>query len=304
MADQIPGENEKQPEKEAHRENVALTLDTLPRKIVSLILATMTIDVNVPYEVSPPTFQTSATRKKEDASARRDLVSLCLVSKRMISKARPTLYRNILIDEPDTLILLYRTLLEKPQLGIFVKRMSLNIFHGGKYNSFEYRELCRSINLRPLLSYAQNGFEELWKTTHVRDACEGYEITLERLYTLHFKVLSRTRNLESLDLNVEPQAELRSTLMDTRSIYFRVVSRVLRSLWRETSPSLSRLKELQLIGKETVCAHRSNRWGCVALICRCFLSLPELEQLVWLNHAYGWFDAFSRRTVSGKPCVL
>ncbi|KAG6355639.1 hypothetical protein INS49_003601 [Diaporthe citri] len=300
MADQIPAENEKKPEKEAQRENAALTLDTLPRNITSLILATITIDVNVPYVVSPSTFQTSATRKKEDASARRDLVSLCMVSKRMISKTRPALYRNILIDDLDTLILLYRTFLEKPQLGIFVKRMSLNICHGDKDYNSDYGELCRSINLRPLLSYAQNGFEELRKTTHARRATEFYEIALERLYTLHFKVLSRTRNLESLDLNVHPQTEMRNICMDTQPIYLDVVGRVLRSLWRETSPCLSRLKELQLIGKEKACAYRGNRWGYAALICRCFLSLPELEQLVWFNHAHGWFDAFSRRTVSGS----
>lgn len=298
MADQIPAENEKQPEKEAHRENAALTLETLPPKIASLVLAKITIDVNVPYVVSPSTFQTSATRKKEDASARRDLVSLCLVSKRMSSKARPALYRNILVDDPDTLVLLCRTFLEKPQFGIFVKRMSLNICLGDKDYYCDYGELRRSINL----SYAQNGFEELWKTTRARDVRECSEITLERLYTLHFKVLSRTRNLESLDLNVQPQTEMRNFCMDTHSDYLEVVSRVLRSLWRETSPSLSRLKELQLIGKEEVCAYRGHRWGSVALICRCFLSLPELEQLVWFNHAYGWFDAFSRRTVSGKPC--
>lgn len=300
MADQIAAENEKKPEEEADRANgsrKALTLDTLPRKIISLILATMTIDVNVPYTVSRSTFETPATRKEEDASARRDLVSLCLVSKRMVSNARPALYRNILVDDADTLVLLYRTFLEKPQLAIFVKRMSLNIWH--------YMEGLAGdgvwvypIDLRPIISHAQNGFEELLKTTHASSPYEMSEISLETLYTLHFRVLSRTRNLESLDFNVHPQ---KSYSVYSDCMYLEVVGRVLRSQWEETSPCLSRLKQLQLIGRERMHPFWGLRWRFAALICRHFLSLPKLEQLAWFNHAHGWFDTFSRRTVSGKP---
>lgn len=301
MADQIAAENEKKPEEEAGRANgsrKALTLDTLPRKIISLILATMTIDVNVPYTVSRSTFETPATRKEEDASARRDLVSLCLVSKRMVSNARPALYRNILIDDADTLVLLYRTFLEKPLLGIFVKRMSLNIRHEVKGWVGDSKGVY-PVNLNPIISYAQNGFEELLKTTHARSAYKMSENSLERLYTLHFRVLSRTRNLESLDFNVHPQESSYEDCM-----YLKVVGRVLRSQWEETSPCLSRLKQLQLIGREEARTFWGLRWRFAALICRHFLSLPKVEQLAWFNHTHGWFDTFSSRTVAGKPWIV
>lgn len=55
---------------------------------------------------------------------------------------------------------------------------------------------------------------------------------------------------------------------------------------------------------EEGCAFWNRRGRSAARICRSFLTLPKLEQLVWLNHSHHWFDAFSRRMVSGKQWML
>lgn len=313
MADHTAAENKKTPEKEAHRENAShevLKLDTLPRKITSLVLAAMTIDVSVPYVVSRSTLQTPATRKKEDASARRDLRSLCMVSKRMVSKARPALYRNILVNDAETLVLLYRTFLEKPQLGIFVKRMSLDICESaeplpvdGHYVPIKILGgLVPAVDIRPLLSYAQHGFGDHLAVDYVRGLHAYNEISLERLYTLQVRVLGRTNGLESLDWNLHPQSKNDNTLsVHSTPMFMTVVDRVLGSLWNEISPRLSRLKELQLIGKEQNYAFMGLRVRFAALICRYFLTLPRLQQIAWFNHAHGWFDAFWGRWMSRKP---
>lgn len=311
MADHTTSENEKTLEEEAHRRiasHEVLTLETLPRKITSLILAAMTIDVSVPYVVSRSTLQTPATRKKEDASARRDLRSLCMVSKRMVSKARPALYRNILVKDAGTLVLLYRTFLEKPQLGIFVKRMSLDICESAEALPVDgpgvpiiiLGGLVPAVDTSPPLSYAQHGFGDHLAVDYVRGFDAYNEISLERLYILQFGVLCRTNGLESLDWNLHPQSKNDNT--HSNPILETVVNRVLGSLWNEISPRLSRLKELQLIGKEQNCAaFMGLRVQFAALICRYFLTLPRLQQIVWFNHAHGWFDAFSCRWMSCKP---
>lgn len=314
MADHTLSGNEKTLEEEAHRRiasHEVLTLETLPRKITSLILAAMTIDVSVPYVVSRSTLQTPATRKNEDASARRDLRSLCMVSKRMVSKARPALYRNVLVNDAATLVLLYRTFLEKPQLGIFVKRMSLDICEsdepppadGSRIRLRVATGMPPEVDIEPL-SHAQHGFPDHLTMVYTRRGTPYDNIAvrsaLEKLYTLQFKVLSRTSKLESLDWNLHPQSRNDDTHMHLHAIYTEAVHCVLRSLWNETSPCLSRLKELQLIGKEKYCAVQGSRAVFAALICRCFLTLPRLQQIVWFNHAHSWFDAFSRLLICGE----
>lgn len=302
IADQMATADEKKPEEDApKKKGPPAPLETLPREIISLILATITIDVNEPYVVSRSTLQTQAARMEQDASARRDLTSLCRVSKRMVSKARPALYRNILIDNANTLVLLYRTFLKKPQLGIFIKRLSLNIRPGGKSSVDKGQSLC-CIDITPLLEFAHHGFPEHLTVDHGRGPTGTYEIFLERLYTLQLRVLRFTKHLESLDISLHHQPDL--SFVDTERVDLKVARAVLRPLWKETSPCLSRLRELHLIGKEKYCARWGHRWWFAALICRYFLKLPNLEKLVWFNHAHGWFDAFSPRLGFGKHCMF
>lgn len=193
-----------------------LTLETLPNEIISSIAVMMTVDTNVPYVVSRPELSTSAKRKQEDANARQDLISLCMVSKRMASNLQKALYQNVLITHANTLILLYRTFLENPELGVYVKRMSLNIDHGSEhidlflgfprhlFDSNPYFSNGSPIDLSPLLSQAcaQRGLGEHFTEAVSRHAYS--KIPVEMFFTLQFRVLSHTSNLESLDFNVHP----------------------------------------------------------------------------------------------------
>ncbi|KAG8166074.1 hypothetical protein KVR01_004626 [Diaporthe batatas] len=272
MTDQAPAQDANEPEQEDRGDIGPFTLDTLPRKIISMILATMTVDPKEPYELDRSTLEPSATREEQDASARRDLASLCLVSKWMASQVRPALYRNILIRNSDTLVYLYRTFLEKPQFGMLVKRMTLD--HGFSSHLTVEREV---------------------------DITQFYEIVVEKLYTLQFRVLSHTSRLEFLDFNVQPLSRDTAQVYVLRhSIYMEVIGRVFLSLWDETSPYLASVKELQLLGRETPHSSidRPNHYA--AWVCRRFLTLPKLNRLVWFNHDRGWFDTFPRRMLYGK----
>lgn len=236
-----------------------------------------------------------------------------MVSKWMASEARPALYRNILINDAETLVFLYRTFLEKPQLGKLVKRMSLDICEpdepppadGSRIRRRVTTGMPPEVDLEPLLSHAQHGFADHLTMVYTRRGTPYDNIAvrpaLEKLYTLQFRVLSRTSELESLDWNLHPQSRKDDTHMYLHAIYTEAVHRVLRSLWNETSPCLSRLKELQLIGKEYNCAVWGRRADFAALICRCFLTLPRLQQIDWFNHAHSWLDAFSRLLMCGEP---
>ncbi|KAH8780141.1 hypothetical protein F5883DRAFT_517083 [Diaporthe sp. PMI_573] len=100
-ADQMTAEDGKTLDKESREKpasHALLTLETLPNEIIASIAAMLTVDIDAPYVVSRPTLSTSATRKQEDANARRDLIRLCMVSKRIASNAQKALYRNVLIE--------------------------------------------------------------------------------------------------------------------------------------------------------------------------------------------------------------
>lgn len=184
MADQLPAQDANQPEQDDRKDFRPLTLDTLPRKIISMILATMTVDPSEPYVLERSTLRPSATREEQDASARRDLASLCLVSKRMASEVRPALYQNLLIRDSDTLVHLYRTFLEKPHFGIFVKRMTLDVCHGreDRGGNFVYG-LIPNVYLSPILSYPQHGFpSHLTVDQKCYSYVRFYEIAVEKLY--------------------------------------------------------------------------------------------------------------------------
>lgn len=314
MADQMKVENGKGIEQETHETatpHEVVTLETLPNEIISSIAVEMLVDIEVPC-VDFRTRRDHEDYNRDEFLARQDLTSFCMASKRIAPSAQKALYRNILIADVDTLILLYRTFLRNPKLGIYVNRMSFNIYHKCRYSEYLPDDGFESdpIDLRPLLSCTQHGLGEHLTAVGSGSEVTGLEIVLEMLYTLQFRVLNCTTNLRSLDLNVHPQLfenppilidDLYDGYMD--AAYAAPVSRVLCSQWKYALPSLLRLKRLQLIGNE-----RSFRTGersdFVASICKRFLTLPKLEQLVWFDHAEGWFDTFAPSTMHGKSYVL
>lgn len=302
----------------ATAENIPDDFDRIPNEIISLIANKLTVDIHAPYVPYGSEERTLPVRD-EHINPRRDLMSLCLVSRRMRFIAQKALYRNIFITDADTLVLLYRSFLENLGknrvlgnriLGNYVKQMSLNISHTGDLTDVDNVRVYESakIDLGPILTNdggLNHGLGEHLTAAAEDNRIAPCKIPIAILYTLQFKVLGCTRNLESLDLNVHPQYTPGSTyerynMDDTHS---EVVSEVLHSMWwEETSLCLMSLKKLHLIRAENPpWAARSNF---VALICRCFLTLPKLEQLIWFNHSSGWLDELPRRMVSGKPWTI
>lgn len=301
-----PHEHELWPE--AREENIPelSTLEKLPRRIIYLITAAVTVDIQAPY--LPYGYLRRGERIRQiDAGARRGLASLCLVSKPIFSRAQRALYRNILITDAKTLVLLYRSFLGNPKLGSYVRQMGLNIDHRGSFvgiGTFEVYE-SHPIDLSPLL-YGNKFEHELGQhltSPFVGNRLAPHKVPIELLYTLQFRVLSCTSHLKSLDLNVHPQVPIfwtyESHNMD--NIHMGVVTRVLHSLWPKTSRSLGSLKKLQLIGKED--PDLGARSPFVALISKHFLELPSLEQLSWINHSDGWLDGLPNPWASGMSRI-
>lgn len=263
----------------------------------------LTVDIQTPYVPIGNKSETSADHKEKNINACRDLRSLCLVSKRIYSIAREALYRNILATELDTLCLLFRSFLENPKLGNYTKRMTFNIQHEGHYfcHRHVFSRANNQIDLRLVRAFAQHGLNLSAADASSRVA-DG-DNPVEQLYRLQFKVLNCTSNIESLDINVHSCLSPRSFDLENRDL--ETVTEVLRSLWDETSPCLSRLKKLQLIGKEDFPQGRGVRFGFVALLCRRLLALPKLEQLSWLYPTGGWLDILPNRNgLQGEPHIV
>lgn len=300
-----------------------LTLDKIPNEISSLITRMLTVDCDapyVPYESSPwPTTDYSYDYDNM-AESRQGLVSLCLVSRRMVEITQPALYRNVFIRDAKTLVLLYRSFLENPYLGSRVRHLNLNISHRGSWVHVGGKDVYESneLDLSPILYWnvRLNQYELVHDLGAYLTApftgsrLAPHKTPIEILYTLQFRVLRCTRNLDSLILNVHPHSIHRSLTAAQRltegqrahnmgRVHFEVVSGVLRSMWEDISPCLASLKKLCLMGKES--PYVRVRSDFVSLIYRSFLTLPKLEQLIWFNHAAGWFDGMPNRVVSGKP---
>ncbi|KAL1870219.1 hypothetical protein Daus18300_005284 [Diaporthe australafricana] len=281
-------DNEWQPTQEVSN------LDTIPTEVISLIAIALTVDIQTPYVPFGHKSETSAAHKEKNINACRNLRSLCLVSKRMYFVSREALYRNILATEADTLCLLFRSFLENPKLGTYIKRITFNIRHKGSYSCHRdaFFGANNQIDLRLIRVFAQHGLEQCTRAAEGNSKKFALDNPVEILYKLQFKILSCTSNLEWLDINVHPHSFGYGLLED---VYSAAVTEVLRSLWDETSPCLSRLKNLHLIGKELSSRGRRIRNGFVALLCRRFLALPKLEQLSWFYPLDGWLDILPNR---------
>lgn len=282
-----------------------LTLDTIPDEIILLIAMAMAVDIHKPYvpydnHPNPPTI--------EGDKCRQGLLNLCLVSKHMHNVAQEALYKNILIPDANTLVLLYRSFLENPDLGIHVKQMSLSILNDGDSAGFGDGQVYQSaeIDLVPILDWNDElGQYELpydlrkhLATPFAGSRLAPHKTSIQLLYVLQFRVLSHTRNLNSLDLCVHPQYTPNDTyeLYNMDDIYLEIANGVLSSMWEDISRCLANLKKLRLTGREYPL--RSDFMG---LMCRCFLALPELDQLIWFNDAPGWFNGMSNMGLSGRP---
>lgn len=131
-------------------------------------------------------------------------------------------------------------------------------------------------------------------------------IPAEIFFTMQFRVLGHTSNLESLDVNIQPCLPFIRTYnqMEMNEESWEEVGAVISSLWEEVLPYLSGVKKLQLIGNyelneieaESIVMARqlfSTR------VCR-LLKLPNLEQLVWINYTSRWFSTLPFLIESGK----
>ncbi|KAI3395601.1 hypothetical protein diail_1039 [Diaporthe ilicicola] len=304
MADDLKKDNN-----EGQHSQEMLKLDTLPNEIISQIATALTVDPQAPYRPFGPKCRTAADRKEQDDHARRHLGSLCLVSKQMYSSAREALYRNILMTDANSLILLYRTFLESPELSSYVKQMSLNILQESEYLLWEGEDINtdNQINLTPLLSCARSGLEKYRKSADAVGRMQLGEQNLvdlvELLYDLQFRVMSHTNNLESLNFNVHPYSLKQPIhgIYDVDKFYLEAVSKVLSFLWGETAPCLSRLKQLQLIGSADATHGLRARSDFVALLFGRFLTLPKLECFTWYCYVDGWWDVLSDQAVMATP---
>ncbi|KUI54498.1 hypothetical protein VP1G_01909 [Cytospora mali] len=148
-----------------------LTLDTLPNGIIVKIVESLGLGINEPYRTLHEQFFYA-----KDKWAREAMQKLCLVSRKVGSAAQRTLYKNILIHNQRTLVYLYRSMLERPELGTYTKRVTFDIV------------LRHWADLTPLHSCKGSGFDELWTKQPIMEL-RNREVNTQLLSVLFFKLL-------------------------------------------------------------------------------------------------------------------
>lgn len=164
------------------------TIESLPTEILTIITEKLGFDDIVPF---------SYKEREMDKAAQYNLRQLCLVCSRMLPVARHRLYHSIFISGPTVMILLYRSLLDTPELGKLVREVGLTDWH---FLTLQQLELLQSLDDAELCAYVSD-------TQLVGSASSEIEVWL--LYIAFFKVLDRTPELVTLTMHVPPQLDSR-----------------------------------------------------------------------------------------------
>ncbi|KAG8167731.1 hypothetical protein KVR01_003420 [Diaporthe batatas] len=168
--------------------------------------------------------------------------SLCLTSKRVESIARPLLFRTITVSSPKQLLLLYSALLEKTQLGFYIREISLEI-------------LPKSINPKdflPLPSGALTLLTTPWESPGRELDTEDHEYPAyycDQILSLAlYSILRRAPDTQKLVLRIQQVSfrypeDREKDLTFAYEPFFRRVQ-----FARARAEFLPRLKTLQLLG--------------------------------------------------------
>lgn len=211
----------------------------------------------------------------DNQAACTNLVNLCLVSNRLCEVVRPELYRNIIIHKPIVLVRMYRTLLDKPELGALTRRVSFGILKMFEYEQPDMHPLRRVHGAQP-----QDRLPSAMLT-------ETNKLKLQLLYILQFKVLGLMTRLSDLALAAPRRIFAH---LPTQTIYggpetapSALDIAYCSVLQGDSCPILPGLKVVRFIGDLDF-----STWLPIEM-CKSFLALPNVQSLVWVNASPLWF---------------
>ncbi|KUI63628.1 hypothetical protein VM1G_10208 [Cytospora mali] len=247
--------------------NDVLKLDTLPNEIIVQIVESLGLDINEPYRTLYEQFFHA-----EDKWAREAMQKLCLVSRKVGSAAQRALYKDIYVHNQRTLVYLYRSMLERPELGTYTKRVTFDIILG------------YFADLTPLHLCKGSGFDELWTKQPIEEL-GNMELNTQLLSVLYFKLLRCTPNLSILESIVLPPPRYKDIGIVSATFMQENSTRP----WDDICnwfPYLPKLEILHLMGGEI----EGNSLDFVARLCKAFLTLPRVRKMIWSWDDEIWFQ--------------
>jgi len=287
-----------------------LKLESMPPEILTLILEYLIPEQPEIGETRPVAYDKLMADEPwyHFTRCRRGLNSLCRVSRRMAALARPCLYRTIALWNEASMFLLFRTLLEKPEYGVWTRFLSCHLTLSRKDVIREMRRLL--VKYGPTLKFAT-----------------GDNITVKR--AKDFIELFRTiLPLTSANLDYVPQIILYLILTfltrlevhllqvpicddeEEYDVFCRHMS-VARALYPEGAPEtpFTHVHTLQLQGDPELLSHFEDEdcnceipeiWGTQPRrYARLFSAFPNLTTLevssddgIWSNELYDWDPDF------------
>lgn len=163
-------------------------LDKLPVEILMHIFEYLAADNVQPY--------LDSTSRQAYEQAQKNLRSVCLVSKLMDAVARKYLYRGVIVNNVDILTYLLRTLFEDQAVAQYVQRLVFQVPYSSEDENYR-RPNIAVLKAHP--DYCGAKPTRVWG--ELPDiTSEGWLPTWEPeiLGKMHFQVLCRTKNLETL----------------------------------------------------------------------------------------------------------
>lgn len=232
-----------------------------------------------------------------------DLRSVCLVSKLMDAVARPYLYRAAIVNNVDVLAYLLRTLDEVQALGEHFNRLVLEVpftLENEQYRKPNVAVLTSRPNYsniylaaaeasdvtryeQHLVSVRRLGLERDFLGPHLAFREWAWMRECSILGLMHFEILRRTNNLQSLCFGIICSAS--PHFVFPYSPFFGHVGHAMRKDVEVVHPFMPKLLELQLLGN-----NEDGQGPYSAYFLKHFLEIPSLRALECLHDDGDWFD--------------
>lgn len=190
-------------------------------------------------------------------AAHRNMRSLCLTSKRVDRVARPLLFQNITITSPTSLLMLYESLQESPQLGCHVKQLSFEILLG-HVSPCDFLPLRSSRSANLLLGWDEETrpTSSLEKSSRRNDEDYSTYCCDQILSNCYFEIVRRTPRIHRLVLRVQARDLLSNKDKNIvfypefmcRSFFKKVESATNQSITGDDTEFLPELNTLQILG--------------------------------------------------------
>lgn len=297
----VPPQPVSEPQEHAGNGNIPLHTDRntsiitmLPTELLMNIVGYLAFDhIQCLDQASLHTYQ----------QTQKDLRSVCLVSKQMSAVARQYLYRAVMVNNVDVLVYLVRTLDEDRALGQHIKRLVFEvpfILEDVRYrkpnvavlgSGRRFSKICKmAVDASDFTEYQQTLLrtQETNETNGWNIPCPTFDKWAWRkecdiLGDLHFEILLRSNNLESLCFGMICPANSHG-IWPYLPFFSQVASAMGQGLWSRPVPGfMSKLQQLQLLGD-----NRKGEGPFSVEFLRALLEIPSLKALKCFNDDGKW----------------